>query len=78
MLSSELEYCLNEAFREAREARHEFLTVEHLLYSLLGAARVREVLRACGADLEKLKPDLRAHISEATPRLPEEIGRAHV
>jgi len=71
MLSSELEYCLNEAFREAREARHEFLTVEHLLYSLLGAARVREVLRACGADLEKLKPDLRAHISEATPRLPE-------
>ncbi|HQX78504.1 MAG TPA: ATP-dependent Clp protease ATP-binding subunit ClpA [Steroidobacteraceae bacterium] len=71
MLSSELEYCLNEAFREAREARHEFLTVEHLLYSLLGAARVREVLRACGADLEKLKPDLRAHISEATPQLPE-------
>ena len=71
MLSSELEYCLNEAFREAREARHEFLTVEHLLYSLLGAARVREVLRACGADLEKLKPELRAHISEATPQLPE-------
>jgi ATP-dependent Clp protease ATP-binding subunit ClpA len=71
MLSSELEYCLNEAFREAREARHEFLTVEHLLYSLLGNARVREVLRACGADLEKLGPELRAHISEATPRLPE-------
>ena len=71
MLSSELEYCLNEAFREAREARHEFLTVEHLLYSLLGNARVREVLRACGADLEKLGPELRVHISEATPRLPE-------
>ena len=71
MLSSELEYCLNEAFREAREARHEFLTVEHLLYSLLGNARVREVLRACGADLEKLGPELRAHISEATPRQPE-------
>ncbi|MGE0582836.1 MAG: ATP-dependent Clp protease ATP-binding subunit ClpA [Steroidobacteraceae bacterium] len=71
MLSSELELCLNEAFREARDARHEFLTVEHLLACILGAARVREVLRACGADLEKLKAELQAHVSEATPRLPE-------
>ncbi len=71
MLSSELEFCLNEAFREARDARHEFLTVEHLLLGILETARVREVLRACGADLEKLKPELHAHIMEATPRLPE-------
>ena len=71
MLSSELEMCLNEAFREARDARHEFLTVEHLLLCILDSARVREVLRACGADLEKLKAELQAHIAEATPRLPE-------
>ncbi|MBV6417470.1 MAG: ATP-dependent Clp protease ATP-binding subunit ClpA [Steroidobacteraceae bacterium] len=71
MLSSELELCLNEAFREARTARHEFLTVEHLLVAILATARVREVLRACGADLAKLKPELEAHIAEATPRLPE-------
>ena len=71
MLSSELEMCLNEAFREARDARHEFLTVEHLLLCILDSARVREVLRACGADLEKLKAELQTHIAEATPRLPE-------
>ncbi|MCW5573588.1 MAG: AAA family ATPase, partial [Steroidobacteraceae bacterium] len=71
MLSSELEYCLNEAFREARDARHEFLTVEHLLYSILDTARVREVLRACGADLARLKSGLQEHVIESTPRLPE-------
>jgi len=71
MLSSELEYCLNDAFREARDSRHEFLTVEHLLYSIVETTRVREILRACGADIAKLKPELHAHIQETTPRLPE-------
>jgi ATP-dependent Clp protease ATP-binding subunit ClpA len=71
MLSSELEFCLNEAFRDAREARHEFLTVEHLLQGILSAARVREILRACGADLAKLRNDLKAHIGEVTPKLAE-------
>ena len=49
MLSNELEYCLNDAFHQAREARHEYLTVEHLLLAILDTPKVREILRACGA-----------------------------
>jgi ATP-dependent Clp protease ATP-binding subunit ClpA len=69
VLSSELEFCLNEAFHQAREARHEFLTVEHLLLAVLDAPRVREVLRACGADLTRLRDELKQHIDETTPRV---------
>ncbi|MEO7774862.1 MAG: ATP-dependent Clp protease ATP-binding subunit ClpA, partial [Steroidobacteraceae bacterium] len=69
MLSSELEMCLNEAFQQAREARHEFLTVEHLLLAILDTPRVREVLRACGADLPRLRDELKRHIDETTPRI---------
>ena len=46
MLSTELENCLNAAFSQAREARHEFLTVEHLLLAILDTPRVREILKA--------------------------------
>ncbi len=69
MLSNELEYCLNDAFHQAREARYEFLTVEHLLFAILDTPKVREVLRACGADLAKLKQELRDHIDKTTPKL---------
>jgi ATP-dependent Clp protease ATP-binding subunit ClpA len=69
VLSSELEMCLNEAFHQAREARHEFLTVEHLLLAILDTPRVREVLRSCGADLPKLRDELKHHIDETTPRI---------
>ena len=69
MLSTELEYCLNQAFNVAREARHEFLTVEHLLLAVYDAPRVREVLKACGANLDRLRQDLQKHIDETTPRV---------
>jgi ATP-dependent Clp protease ATP-binding subunit ClpA len=46
VLSNELEYCLNDAFQSAREARHEFMTVEHLLLAILDTPKVREILRA--------------------------------
>src|SRR5688500_494351 len=69
MLSSELETCLNAAFKEAREARHEFLTVEHLLLAVLDAPRVREILKAGGADLRRLGEQLREHVDATTPRL---------
>ena len=75
MLSNELEYCLNEAFQNAREARHEFMTVEHLLLAILDTPKVREILRACGADMTKLKSDLAAFIEQTTPRLPEDDDR---
>ncbi len=71
MLSNELEYCLNDAFHQAREARHEYLTVEHLLLAILDTPRVREVLRACGADLTRLRQELKEHIEQSTPRVAE-------
>ena len=69
MLSSELEFCLNQAFHQARGARHEFLTVEHLLLAILDAPKVREVLEGCGADVERLSSDLKQHVESNTPRL---------
>ena len=71
MLSNELEYCLNDAFHQARESRHEYLTVEHLLLAIVDTPRVREILRACGADLTKLKQELKDHIEQSTPRVEE-------
>ena len=71
MLSNELETCLNSAFQVAREGKHEFLTVEHLLLSILDTPRVKEVLRACGGDVPRLAAELREHIDQSTPRLPE-------
>ena len=70
VLSSELEVCLNQAFRQARSQRHEYLTVEHLLLALLDTPRVREVLEGCGAQLERLASELREHIANNTPELP--------
>ncbi len=69
MLSNELETCLNEAFQIARDGRHEFLTVEHLLFAILDTPPVRETLRSCGADTGKLRQELREHIDQSTPRL---------
>jgi ATP-dependent Clp protease ATP-binding subunit ClpA len=69
VLSSELEFCLNQAFHQARGARHEFLTVEHLLLAILDAPKVREVLEGCGADIERLTADLKQHVESNTPRL---------
>src|SRR5262252_10286035 len=75
MLSSELEICLNEAFQAAREARHEFMTVEHLLLAIVDTPKVREVLRACGADVAKLRKDLKDFIDQTTPRLKADDDR---
>jgi ATP-dependent Clp protease ATP-binding subunit ClpA len=69
MLSNELEYCLNEAFQKAREAQHEFITVEHLLLALLDTPQVLEILQACGADIAQLRSELVEFIAESTPRL---------
>ena len=71
MLSNELETCLNSAFQVAREGKHEFLTVEHLLLAILDTPRVKEVLKACGGDVPRLAAELREHIDQSTPRLPE-------
>ena len=70
MLSSELEFCLNEAFQSARERRHEFMTVEHLLLALLDIPKVHEILKACDADVGQLRRQLIEFIDEATPLMP--------
>ncbi|RME34869.1 MAG: hypothetical protein D6786_03630, partial [Gammaproteobacteria bacterium] len=57
MLSQELEHSLNEAFRQARLKRHEFMTVEHLLLALLDNDEVERVLKGCGADVDRLRAD---------------------
>jgi len=67
MLSKELEYTINTAFNDAREKRHEFITVEHLLLALLDNSMVAEVLRVCGSDLDTLSRDLRNFIEANTP-----------
>ncbi|HBT31856.1 MAG TPA: ATP-dependent Clp protease ATP-binding subunit ClpA, partial [Pusillimonas sp.] len=72
MISEELEVSLHLAFVEARNARHEFITVEHLLLSLLDNAAAAEVLKACSADVETLRNDLRKFIAENTPVAPGE------
>ena len=71
MLSSELEYCLNEAFQQARTKRHEYMTVEHLLLAIVDVPTVTEILKGCGADLVRLRRDLEQFIDESTPRLAE-------
>ncbi|KHL68436.1 ATP-dependent Clp protease ATP-binding subunit ClpA [Pseudomonas flexibilis] len=70
MLNRELEVTLNLAFKEARAKRHEFMTVEHLLLALLDNEAAASVLRACGADLDKLRHDLREFIDSTTPLIP--------
>ncbi len=74
MLSQELEFCLNDAFAGAREARHEFMTVEHLLLAIVDTPKVREILKSCGADTTKLKTELKQFIDQTTPRLPTGRG----
>jgi len=72
MIAQELEVSLHMAFVEARQKRHEFITVEHLLLALLDNPTAAEVLRACGADLDELRKGLTQHIAEQTPRIAAE------
>ncbi|HBQ39270.1 MAG TPA: hypothetical protein DD808_01660, partial [Halieaceae bacterium] len=67
MLSKDLELTLNEAFREARGKRHEFMTVEHLLLALLDNNDAIRVLKACGAEINALRGDLMEFVDATTP-----------
>jgi ATP-dependent Clp protease ATP-binding subunit ClpA len=75
MLSKELEVTLNSAFKNAREKRHEFMTVEHLLLALIDNASAAAVLKACGSDVERLRKDVAMFLDETTPLLPENSDR---
>ncbi len=75
MIAQELEVSLHMAFVEARQQRHEFITVEHLLLALLDNPSAAEVLRACAANIDELRKNLTGFIKENTPVVPgtEEI-----
>ncbi|PQJ89653.1 ATP-dependent Clp protease ATP-binding subunit ClpA [Aliivibrio sifiae] len=70
MLNKELEASLNSAFVRAREKRHEFMTVEHLLFALLENPSAHEALLACHADLPALATEIDEFITQTTPLIP--------
>lgn len=72
MLNKDLEISLNLAFRQAKESRHEFMTVEHLLLALLDNPSAIEALKACAADMANLRKSLLDFIGETTPVIPAE------
>ena len=74
MLSKDLETTLNLAFKNARERRHEFLTVEHLLLALLDNEIALAVLQACDCDLAELRTELVDFVETTTPLIPESEG----
>jgi ATP-dependent Clp protease ATP-binding subunit ClpA len=69
MIAQELEVSLHMAFMEARQKRHEFITVEHLLLALLDNPSASEVLRACATDIEDLRKLLGDFVGQHTPTL---------
>jgi len=70
MIAQELEVSLHLAFVEARQKRHEFITVEHLLLTMLDNASAAQVLNACGADMDELRQTLSEFITTHTPVTP--------
>ncbi|KXJ52625.1 ATP-dependent Clp protease ATP-binding subunit ClpA [Cognaticolwellia aestuarii] len=70
MLNKDLEVSLNMAFRQAKESRHEFMTVEHLLLALLDNPSSIDALNACGANMTNLRKELLAFIVDTTPVIP--------
>ena len=75
MIDNALEATLSHAYRTAQKARHEFVTVEHLLLALLENDAAVEVLQSCGADIEKLGVQLRDFLSEHCPLIDKEETR---
>ncbi len=75
MFSKELELSISQAYQEAREKRHEFLTVEHMLLALLDNASALSILSACGADVAALENDIRKVLEDTVPVLEDDDGR---
>ncbi|MEI6860019.1 MAG: ATP-dependent Clp protease ATP-binding subunit ClpA [Shewanella sp.] len=71
MLNKDLEVTLNLAFQQARDARHEYMTVEHLLLALIDNPAAQEALTACGSNLNKLRGEVSSFIQQTTPIIAE-------
>ncbi len=70
MIAKDLEACLQKAFSNANQARHEFITVEHLLLAILDEPTANETLKACNADIDLLRQSLNDFIKDNTPVVP--------
>ncbi|MFC4729279.1 ATP-dependent Clp protease ATP-binding subunit ClpA [Coralloluteibacterium thermophilus] len=75
MFSKDLEFTIGQCYKQAREARHEFMTVEHLLLALIENPSAAAVLKACGADPVRLAADLTQVIGDTVPVLPGDDDR---
>ncbi len=75
MFSKDLEQTIGQCYKRAREARHEFMTVEHLLLALLENPSAQAVLKACTADTHRLQTELEQAIEASVSRLAEDDGR---
>ena len=75
MFSKDLEFSIGQCYKRAREARHEYMTVEHLLLALLDNPSAEGVLKACSVDFTRLRTDLEEAISTSVSVLPEDIDR---
>ncbi|MEH6465376.1 MAG: ATP-dependent Clp protease ATP-binding subunit ClpA [Shewanella psychromarinicola] len=71
MLNKDLEVTLNLAFQQARDSRHEYMTVEHLLLALIDNPSAYEALVACGADVNRLREEVANFIQQTTPIIAE-------
>lgn len=75
MFSKDLEYSIGQCYKRAREARHEYMTVEHLLLALLDNPSAEAVLKACDADDHRLRSDLEQAIATSVSVLPDDLDR---
>ena len=75
MFSKDLEYSIGQCYKRAREARHEYMTVEHLLLALLDNPSAEGVLKACTADVPRLRGDLEQAINTSVSVLAEDVDR---
>ena len=75
MFSKDLEFSIGQCYKRAREARHEYMTVEHLLLALLENPSAEGVLKACGADFQRLRGDLEQAVATSVSVLPDEVDR---
>src|SRR5512137_1520004 len=75
MLSKELEITLNTAFKNARDKRHEFITVEHLLLALLDNPAAEPIMKACGCNTKLLRGQLTQFIDETMSLIPTGLQR---
>src|SRR5687768_11725439 len=71
LIPESLQECLMEALEEARQRRHEYLTLEHLLLALSQEERTIEILQACGANLKRLRQELGSYLDENLEKLPQ-------